>query len=249
MAQNSDPQQHNDPREKISKWVTLTSIGGVLLLALVVIFMSRDKETTRMVFTAVLPLFGAWVGTILAFYFGKESFEAASRSVTNIAKTVGFMEKLKEVKVKDKMIRREDMSVIAKADNEIAQIKLKEILNTITSAGKGVRLPILNDKDNPVYMIHRSMVDKFLATQALSPSPPQDPSALILNDFLTDTPLKNMVEKSFTAVKEDATMAEAKNAMDRTPHCQDVFVTNGGTLQEPVIGWITNGIIQQIATV
>jgi hypothetical protein len=202
-----------------------------------------------MVFTAVLPLFGAWVGTILAFYFGKENFEAATRSVTNIAKAVGFMEKLKEIKVKDKMIRREDMSVIAKPDNDIPQIKLTDILNTISSASKGVRLPILNDKDNPVYMIHRSVVDQYLAAQALSKPPPADLSALTLNDFLADKTLKDMVEKSFTAIKEDATMAEAKNAMDRTPNCQDVFVTTGGTIQEPVIGWITNVIIQEIATV
>jgi hypothetical protein len=202
-----------------------------------------------MVFTAVLPLFGAWVGTILAFYFGKENFEAATRSVTNIAKAVGFMEKLKEIKVKDKMIRREDMSVIAKPDNDIPQIKLTDILNTISSASKGVRLPILNDKDNPVYMIHRSVVDQYLAAQALSKPPPADLSALTLNDFLADKTLKDMVEKSFTAIKEDATMAEAKNAMDRTPNCQDVFVTKGGTIQEPVIGWITNVIIQEIATV
>ncbi len=242
-----------DPREKLSKWVTLTSIIGVLVLALLIIgisyYIEKDREMTRLVFTAVLPLFGAWVGTILAFYFGKENFEAASRSVTNIAKAVGFMEKLKEIKVTDKMIRRENMSVIAKPDNEIPQIKLKEILDTITSAGKGLRLPILNDKGNPVYIIHRSMIDKYLANQALATTPPTNLSDQTLNDFLADKAMKDMVEKSFTAVKEDATMAEAKNAMDRTPNCQDVFVTKGGTVQEPVIGWVTNVIIQEVAIV
>ena len=239
-----------DPREKLSKWVTLTSILGVLVLALLIIVIYySDKEMARMVFTAVLPLFGAWVGTILAFYYGKENFEAAARSVTNIAKAVGFMEKLKEIKVADKMIRRGDMSIIAKSDNDIPQIKLTEILDTIKSAGKGERLPILNDKDIPVYMIHKSVIDEYFRTQALLKPPPADLADHTLQNFLSDSSLKDLVEKSFTAVKEDATMAEAKTAMDRTANCQDVFVTKGGNKQEPVLGWITNNIIQEVATV
>ena len=97
MAQPTDPTEHNykeDHREKISLMVILTSIIGVFLLAAIVIFASWGKEgreTAQMVFTAILPLFGAWVGTILAFYFGKENFEAATRSVTAIARSVGLM--------------------------------------------------------------------------------------------------------------------------------------------------------------
>jgi hypothetical protein len=33
--------------------------------------------------------------------------------------------------------------------------------------------------------------------------------------------------------------------MERTKNCQDVFVTAGGKKEEPVLGWVTNEIIQK----
>jgi hypothetical protein len=50
-------------------------------------------------------------------------------------------------------------------------------------------------------------------------------------------------------VKEDATLADAKDAMDHAQDCQDVFVTKAGTKDEEVLGWITNNIIQDNAKV
>jgi hypothetical protein len=158
------------------------------------------------------------------------------------------MEKLKEFNVKDKMIKRDDMLVEKlPADN----IVLSETLKEMTAAGKGERLPILNDQGHPVYMIHRSAIERFLATKALADPPlkPEDLKKLSVKDLLDDANLKQLMETSFTTVKEDATLAEAKAAMDRTPKCQDVFVTKGGTKNEPVLGWITNAIIQELAKV
>ena len=253
MAQPTDPTEHNykeDHREKISLMVILTSIIGVFLLAAIVIFASWGKEgnreTAQMVFTAILPLFGAWVGTILAFYFGKENFEAATRSVTAIARSVGLMEKLKAVPAKDKMIPKSQMLFgTLPAD----QIKLLGIVDKLIQEKKGDRYPILDDKGHPVYMVHRSAIDGYLVNKARQDSPPKL-ATLTLQDILDDdADLKKLFETSFVTVKEDATLAEAKSAMDRAAKCQDVFVTKGGTKQEPVLGWITNAIIQEVATV
>jgi len=77
----------------------------------------------QMAFTATLPLFGAWVGTILAFYYGREDFEASTRSFTKIAESVGGTEKLKEIEVSTKMIAKKDMTF----DNRsVEKIKLTE---------------------------------------------------------------------------------------------------------------------------
>jgi hypothetical protein len=35
---------------------------------------------TRLVFAAVVPLIGTWVGTLLAYNFSRENFEAASQA-------------------------------------------------------------------------------------------------------------------------------------------------------------------------
>jgi len=251
QADNSnDPQKKEDHREKISLVVILASIIGVFLLAFIVIFVSWgkqwSKDTSQMVFTAVLPLFGAWVGTILAFYFGKENFEAATRSVTAIARSVGLMEKLKAIPAKDKMIPKAQMLFgTLPAD----QINLLKVLDKLKQEKKGDRYPILNDKEHPVYIIHRSAIDGYLVSKARQDSSPKL-DALTLKSLLDDdADLKKLFETSFETVKEDATLAEAKSAMDRTPKCQDVFVTKNGTKQEPVLGWITNAIIQEVATV
>jgi hypothetical protein len=253
MAQTTDSTDVNkkgDYREKLSLLVILFSVVGVFLLAFLVIFVSWNKtwskDTTQMVFTAILPLFGAWVGTILAFYFGKENFEAATRSVTDIARSVGFMEKLKAIPAKDKMIPKAQMLCgTLPAD----QIKLLGIVDTLIKEKKGDRYPILNDTGHPVYMVHRSAIDGYLVNKARQDSPPKLATLTLQHLLDDDADLKKLFETSFATVKENATLAEAKSAMDRAAKCQDVFVTKGGTKQEPVLGWITNAIIQEVATV
>jgi hypothetical protein len=93
-------------RDYLSLVVTVVSIVGVIAVAVLVMVMSKDDRAPETVLTATLPLFGAWVGTILAFYFGRDNFEAATRSVTSIAKAISPEEKLKSIMARDKMIAR-----------------------------------------------------------------------------------------------------------------------------------------------
>jgi len=53
------------------------------------------------------------------------------------------------------------------------------------------------------------------------------------------------IEHSIDTVREDATLADVKALMEKNPHCQDVFVTKGGGRNEPVLGWITNAIVEE----
>ena len=118
-------------REQLSTWVSLVSIGGVITMATIMIVASwaaSDKETMKLVFSSVLPLFGAWIGTILAFYYGRENFEAGTRNVIKIAEAVG-LERLKEIPVTSKMIARKDMIVY---DQPVDKIKLMEIINKLS---------------------------------------------------------------------------------------------------------------------
>jgi hypothetical protein len=41
------------------------------------------------------------------------------------------------------------------------------------------------------------------------------------------------------------TLSDAKKAMEPLPWCQDVFVTEAGTSDETVLGWVTNAIIEK----
>ena len=123
------------------------------------------------------------------------------------------------------------------------------MLEELTKSHKGNRLPVLSDKDYPVLVIHRSIVDRFLAGKAAQNLTPDQFRALTLQDLLNESDYRGLLATSFATVKQDATLADAKSAMERLPNCQDVFVTRGGTKEEEVLGWITNAIIAENATV
>lgn len=55
--------------------------SGLAITIMAVIAIVTDPKNTMTIFNIVLPMFASWVGTILAFYFGRENFESASQQV------------------------------------------------------------------------------------------------------------------------------------------------------------------------
>jgi hypothetical protein len=101
------------------------------------------------------------------------------------------------------------------------------------------RVPILGADGQPLYIIHRSMIDKFIVSQIRSGND-KSSAALSLADLLAEPEMRTMFEDTFVVVKRQATLAEAKCAMLTKPGCSDVFVTDTGNRNEPVLGWLTN---------
>lgn len=234
-------------RERLALWIVIFSIIAITILAGVSIATSQNVAgEAKAVLATVLPLFGTWVGTVLAYYFSKDNFAAATASVTELVGKVTAEQKLASIPAKDKMIARADMFVKTLPEDKI---KLVETLDALEKTKKGSRIPILDDQGHPAYMVHRSMIDRYLADQARK-TPPPDPATLTFKNLLTDDPeLGKWAKQSFAVIKEDSTLAEAKSAMERISGCQDVFVTKGGTESEPVIGWVTNVVIAENAKV
>ena len=143
-----------------------------------------------------------------------------------------------------------------------------------------------NKKTGPATrVLHRSSVERFITKQtfggaaaeatdgegapavdsgagnarpqaATAPETPKVVADLTLADLMNDSILGPVVRGSFAVVKADATLAEAKSAMDKASaalgsvgNCYDVFVTDNGKADETVIGWITNDIINENAKV
>jgi hypothetical protein len=235
MANNADVEVTGH-RDKIAQWLLIFSVFGVTLLATVVVIIKHDEATHVM--TAVLPLLGSWVGTVLAFYFSKDNFAAATKSVSDLARQITSQEKLATTLARDKMIPRDKMFILDSPDTE----KLKVILEKLKADNKGARIPFVGNNDVPRYIIHRSVIDQFLADKAIAGA--TNLGDLTLEDLLKDPDIKKKLEQGFATVKEDATLADVKKAMDISPDCQDVFVTKGGSKNEPILGWITNGIIE-----
>jgi hypothetical protein len=220
--------------------VTVTSIASVATLAGVVIHYAGEKDradTGMRVLGSVLPLLGTWVGTVLAYYFSKENFEAATKSVTELAKQISPQEKLKSTPVSKVMIPRKDMFV---KNGPADQLKLSVVLNDLENAKKGDRIPILGAKDDAQYVVHRSLIDRFLTGEARNGKPIAE---LTMDDLLKDPDLKKKAT-AYGIIKLDSTLSDAADAMNKIEDCQDVFVAQTGAKDESVLGWITNVIVQ-----
>lgn len=238
MANGTEPEKIGY-RDVLALTILLFSVASVSALAITIVVKGGDVQT---VMTAVLPLLGSWVGTVLAFYFSKDNFAAATRSVTELTRTITAQEKLQAILAKDKMILKSKMFSIPVTSDQ----KLKDILDQLAQSRKGMRIPFLEQQDYPRYVIHRSIIDRFLAQKALKPStPPIKLEDLTLGDLVNDPDWQEKIEQSIATVRENATLADVKAMMDRNPNCQDVFVTKAGTRDEPVLGWITNVIVEE----
>jgi hypothetical protein len=60
---------------------------------------------------------------------------------------------------------------------------------------------------------------------------------------------QQLFKSSFGFASADATLADAKQIMDKIPKCGDVFVTQTGKPTEPIVGWVTDNLIIENATV
>lgn len=118
-------------------------------------------------------------------------------------------------------------------------LRLRDLVNEIDMRGLN-RIPLLNGGGHPMYMVHRSMIDKFIVQTVLAGDGGKNPNDLTLADLLADAQMRAIFEETFVVVKRSATLAEAKSAMVARPGCNDVFVTAGGGSNEPVQGWLTN---------
>jgi hypothetical protein len=88
------------------------------------------------------------------------------------------------------------------------------------------------------------LIDEFISTKILT-----DESITVKNitlqELIINPDFIKRVTKSFAFVKEIATLADSKTIMDSIDDCQDVFVTKDGDSSNPIIGWITNIIIEK----
>lgn len=116
------------------------------------------------------------------------------------------------------------------------QISLGSLIDQMEQEDR-TRVPVLGQGGTPKYIIHLSMVEKFLARRARRGGSVDN---LTLADLLAVDTMEEVFATSFAVVGPDTSMAEAKAAMNAIPGCQDVFVTEGGTNDDPVLGWLTN---------
>jgi hypothetical protein len=210
--------------------VSVVSLGGAAWVG-----SAEFAKTSQLVFNALLPLLGTWVGTVLAYYFSRKNFESASQSVERMV-TLTAEQKLGQMFVEKEMLRPSQITLYQIAAGKAPKdVPLKDLRSCLI--GKITRIPIVNDSGVVQYIVHQSELFKFLAEKALAGA--ADIDKLTLQDLVDDAELKNWVA-NIVYISEQASVADAKNKMEQQPGCQDLIVTKTGNKTEPMLGWMTN---------
>ncbi len=231
MAENKKT-SNGGPRSILAYGTLIFSALAITILAGYAI--ARDPTNTMTVFNIVLPVFASWVGTILAFYFGRENFESANQQVRELVQQL-TPEQRAEAPVTS--IMRPLIDTVhfqipeGKGDQDV---KLSELSDKLAPDNIS-RLPIIDADKKPKYMIHDSSIDKYIAGGGKQED--------TLENFIATQ--KNAgfefgLNKGFVVVSEQTTIAAAKRKMEETRPCQDIFITKDGSPDEPLTGWISN---------
>ena len=234
MENQSDKQPANDntaARNQLALIIVGVSLVGVFLLGAVIIVAApaaQASERAQLVFNAVLPLIGAWVGTVLAFFFARENFDSATNNAIKIASTsYAAQEDWRSINVKTAMTRRSKMYVCDDLTKKIAEIvpdlEARDVSRLPVLDQAGVALALFYIED--IYRVRDKQNDPNLTMQGLM-------------DYGKST--EPAILKKYTFVSENSTLADAKSKMGQTPNCRDVFVTSSGTPTEEVLGILTN---------
>jgi len=260
MADDSGQNQESSLEAQSRRWLTfIVVVIGVLGvvglgLASLLAYSADPKESLferiKYVSATILPLLATWVGTILAFYFSKENLAAATQSVTALSKSLGGLEKLKSLPVRSKMRPLGAITFEKIAPGTEDTILLSDLLRKYASIE---RVIVLDVGSVVRLLIYKSMIEKYLsqvATNVKTVASGHPIDKLTLADLIaSSSDMDQLFKSSFGFVSEDATLADAKQVMDKIPQCNDVFVTATGKASEPLAGWVTDNLINENSTV
>lgn len=247
MAEQPDtPRPLATFRDALAWTVFLTAILGILFISSVAMYYGFPAAQ---VFSAIVPLFGTWVGTILAFYFARENFESANASLRKVVDRLTPDQQLTQAFVREVMKPRSKIIGVVLTGTD-QDLKL-DVIRAELAKDKITRLPIFDGKGAAKYIIHGSTLNKFIADNSVTDKP-ADIEKLTLSAFLdysTDSiSIRSLVSK-IAFCKIDSTLAEARERMVGVVGAQDVIVTRNGVPSEPVEGWLTNADIARVANI
>lgn len=221
--------------EKIRNWLTFIIVSvSVLAITLLAIYtISKAHNEAKNIFNTVLPVFASWVGTILAYYYGRENFEAANAEVRKIIRQITPEQRAIEPVSKHMRPLVIMSCFVIPAGKGDADFTIEDLRRKF--GGNVSRLPVIDDKDIPRYMIHESSLNKYTNKGG------QDTDTL--ETFIKNQQADGLeygINRGFIVVSEDTTLGDAKRKLDSTPPCMDIFVTKAGTADEPLKGWISD---------
>jgi len=224
-------------RQKLAARLTVAAIGGITVISLAVIWLSEKRgEAAEHVMASVLPLFGSWVATVLAYYFARENLRAATSSVSTL---LASRDAALDTMSRDKMIDRTRIVSLSEKFTDLPNTTLKDIL-AFLDLRRVSRSPIFDKDGRVTEIVHVRRINDFISQQMVAQKPVD---TLKYAELQADPKLGPLMKTSIAFVAESATLADARMKMTARRGCEDVFVTKSGSPEEPVLGWITDNVI------
>jgi hypothetical protein len=157
MLGNTQP-TNGQPRNYLAYAVLIFSAIAITVLASIAIYVDSGKNTLT-ILNVVLPVVASWVGTILAFFFGRENYESATRLIQELNPEE------RSGSLVTTIMRRFSDTVHFKipegksdADVTLKDLRAKFVKDTTT------RLPVVYSNDSPKYILHASRIDNYLVS-------------------------------------------------------------------------------------
>ena len=221
-------------RERLALGIVFVGICSVAGLGIVGIAFG-DENFRATALGSSLPLLGAWVGAVIAYYFGKEQFEVAAEQ-TN--KLLSRGQKLAKYTARDIMIPLPGSGTSGAfvEDTDGNGVIVDEKANEFAKTKMGRnRRAVLKKNGHPLMAIHRSTLTDYATTIDAAQGQPE------IKHIETNAP--DLWRRLTTY--ETASMSESLDRiLDRMESkgtdCTDVFITENGNRDSRAIGWITN---------
>ncbi len=194
-----------------------------------------NRYVVLTVFSALIPVFGTCAGAAIAFYFLHDNVAATANGTAELMSQLAD-DRPRTIHIGD--VGTPVIEAVTVAPGQEATIPLADVKAKLN---RGVsRIPVWDTNRLVRYVVHESMIYKYLAEKPAVPSNPT------LNDFLNFAiqggSMRNIVQ-AIAWVREDDTLAVARQRMASVQNCQDIFVTADGQPTQPVLRWITNNDI------
>jgi hypothetical protein len=198
-------------------------IGSFILLITILIYWMICGNDPERLFSLLAPLISTWIGTLLAFYFGKANFEAATKSYNQVIDRL-TPDILDDILVKQVMIDKFTMVSIDTNNPLITTFNLQGLRDFLESINKS-RLPVL-EAGKVKCIIHKSTLSNEMLKVA-----PAVPAAT-LDEFIT----ANHTVVEFDTINEDKKVEDARKIMNEKNY-KDLFVVDANNA---LTGWLTD---------
>ena len=196
-------------RNYIAEILTSFSLAGLVIISVTVIWLDRSAghDSATLVFNNVLPLFGTWVGTVLAYYFSRSNFATAAIAYKQLATgdamlvgtpaTAAMIDKGKIIGLVTILSGKSEVDINLKA-------QFLDALHPPVS-----RVPVIDSTGAVKYILYENTLNKFVAKQGAPPGPGFNPATATLQSLLDDPELKKFAV-TFALIPSSATLADAK---------------------------------------